>query len=811
MDGVSVTKAFTVSVARISQADADAVQNALAAKLETGFAAKGLRSYVTGEKLTPDKDGVYTISDDIQFPTTRDFGIDGKYYPVTIKSSDSSTIVPPDVNNAARVSVYRPLPGGSAKNVTLTVTITEKSSGIAASMSFDVAVQPLTQTEIDDEIDLMEQVKAHYFDGIKNGNTDPKAITTDLHAFQEAYLDSSKLTWVYNYTGRVNHGIIPTEIEGWEDLEQWRLFRSSNAAVITNENLLVTRQTESKAVTVTSYLSSETLGKYAAKYPNNADFQKLFYQPVRADLVVAGTAPTSDDPVAKKLTASFTLQSADSTWIPATTVSGLPEGSTVFDVFSQVLREKGYSFDARGSYVYAIMNPSGQKLSEFDEGKDSGWMYKVNGVLPSAYMAAYTLTGGENIVVFFTKDYTQEAGHMGDGSGSASSGGAKIEQKTVVSGNTATVAVSEESMANAIAAIQKSGEKMITVVPTDTGSAANISITIPKTAAKSVVDGTKAAVKIETGSGAVTIPNEALASIVKQASGDDVKISVEKKTAADISDKTIDTQNAVIAAITVASNGKAITTFDGERLTVSIPVDSSYTAGQSYKVIILSADGTKDTAAGTCVLKDGKLAVEVGTTHLSTFIVTKEKVPSHTFADVNANAWYRDAVDYATAKGLFSGYSDTVFGPEDAMTRAMLVTVLYRMEGGPAATGASAFTDVQAGQWYTDSIVWAASNKLVEGYDSGLFGTSDSITREQMATILYRYAAYKKYDTAQAGEAAKAFSDYAGISGFASQAMDWAVDAKLLQGSENKLMPQGPATRAQAAAILMRFCENRVK
>lgn len=507
------------------------------------------------------------------------------------------------------------------------------------------------------------------------------------------------------------------------------------------------------------------------------------------------------------------------TWIAENIVS-VPKDATVLDVLAKELSAGGYSWmnenvknGYNGNYIQSITTPGGVTLGEFTNGGFSGWMYTLNGTHPLLGVKQQYLKDGDTIVFHYTDDYTKEegSGNWGDGGGTTPSGGSRIEQKTVVSGNTATVAISESSITSAIAAIQKSGEKTITVVPTDTGSAANISITISKTAAKSVVDGTKAGIKVETGSGTVTIPNEALVSIVKQASGNDVKISVEKKTAADIPDETIDAQNAVIATITVASNGKAITTFGGERLTVGIPVDSGYTAGQSYKVIILSADGTKDPAAGTCVSKDGKLVVEVGTTHLSTFIVTKEKALSHTFADVSANVWYRDAVDYATAKGLFSGYSDTVFGPEDAMTRAMLVTVLYRMEGRPAVTGAPAFADVQAGQWYTGAVVWAAANKLAEGYGSGLFGANDSITREQLATILYRYAAYKKYDTAQAGEAVKAFSDYESISGFASQAMDWAVKAKLLQGSENRLMPQGPATRAQAAAILMRFCENSAK
>ena len=183
----------------------------------------------------------------------------------------------------------------------LTVKILDRPNGpqpgddlsamrVLASKEIKVTVQPLTQTEIDAEIALMAKVKAAYWDGIRNANTDQNNVTTDLHAFQECYLnDNGELTWVYDYKELKNHGIIPDELDNWYDLQIWRLFRSSNADVIAHENLLVTRQGDSKAVTITSYLSSETLGKYAEKYPQNADFQKLYQQPVTVDLVVTGT------------------------------------------------------------------------------------------------------------------------------------------------------------------------------------------------------------------------------------------------------------------------------------------------------------------------------------------------------------------------------------------------------------------------------------------------------------------------------------------------------------------------------------------
>lgn len=401
-------KAYTVTLAGLAESTAQSVREALLAKLEAGLASPGLTDQVTGEPLDSEN-----VVHDILFPTTRDFKIDGKYYPVTITSSNPDVIVAPDMNNAARVEVYRPMPGKDPVEVTLTITITEKSSGIAASKDIPVTVQPLIQTEIDAELALMEQVKAHYFDGIKGGNPAADAITADLDYFFEVYAgENGELVWIRSNADRVNHGIVPVPMNGWEQTEQWRLFRSSNPEVISHENLLVTRQNEHKAVTVTSYLSSETLGRYAERYPENAQLQKLYYQPVSVDLVVTGTAPTVSVPAEERLTVTFTLRGNGSFGFTQT-YRDLSEGTTVFEVFSRALTAHGYTYTAHGAYIEAITTPTGVTLSELDEGENSGWMYRINGAIPDAYMGARTLKNGDTIEVFYTGDFTHESGYMG--------------------------------------------------------------------------------------------------------------------------------------------------------------------------------------------------------------------------------------------------------------------------------------------------------------------------------------------------------------------------------------------------------------
>ena len=406
---ITVSKVFTVTV----KGQETTVRKGLQAKLDAGFAAYGgLRDAVTGQPLT-ERDGKYLAANDIHFPTTHDFGVDGKYTTVTITSSDADTIVPPDVDNAARVDVYRPLPGEAPKDVTVTVTLTDSDSGVAVSRDFVIAVQPLTQQEIDSELALMAEVKAHYFDGIRNANTDPNYITTDLHAFQEVHRSADgALVWTYDNADLTGSGIVPVAMDGWQTTERWRLFRSTNPAVISHENLLVTRATEHKAVTIVSELSSETLGKYAARYPDNADFQALSHQAVSARLIVAGTAPTSSEPQVTTSTVTFQLHTDTDVWIRPTIVYNQPEGTTAMDVFRQVLTANGYTYEAKGSYVQAITRPDGTRVAEFSKGQNSGWLFRVNDDFPDVAMDEYQLQDGDVIEVLFTADYLQEPGML---------------------------------------------------------------------------------------------------------------------------------------------------------------------------------------------------------------------------------------------------------------------------------------------------------------------------------------------------------------------------------------------------------------
>ena len=207
------------------------------------------------------------------------------------------------------------------------------------------------------------------------------------------------------------------------------------------------------------------------------------------------------------------------------------------------------------------------------------------------------------------------------------------------------------------------------------------------------------------------------------------------------------------------------------------------------------ADGTY-----TFVMPDGQVTVEV------TFL--QGEATDLPFSDVTESDWFYDAVTYAYENGLMDGVGMGLFAPNSETTRAQLVTILHRLAGQPAPSGDSGFSDVETGTWYTDAVAWAAQNGIVNGVSDTQFAPGDDITREQLAVILYRYATYQGYDVSQRADLS-GFVDAGTISTYAQEALSWANAQGLVLGFEDdSLRPQGNASRAQIAAVLMRFCQT---
>ncbi len=226
-------------------------------------------------------------------------------------------------------------------------------------------------------------------------------------------------------------------------------------------------------------------------------------------------------------------------------------------------------------------------------------------------------------------------------------------------------------------------------------------------------------------------------------------------------------------------------------------------------VLAHSWDGGKVTTEPTQTANGEKTFTcsSCGTTKTET--LQKLEKWENSFTDVSEGKWYYDAVKFAVTKELFKGTSATTFSPDGNMTRGMLVTVLWRLDGQSAPAGSNPFNDVPDEKWYTDAVVWAAENSIVGGVGGGRFDPDGNVTREQMAAILFRYAGKKGYDTDKRADLS-AYPDAKQISVFAKDAISWANAEGLINGSDGKLQPDGNATRAQVAAILMRYVSNIV-
>ena len=244
----------------------------------------------------------------------------------------------------------------------------------------------------------------------------------------------------------------------------------------------------------------------------------------------------------------------------------------------------------------------------------------------------------------------------------------------------------------------------------------------------------------------------------------------------------------------------------GSTVTVTVKPDEGYELDE-LTVTDKNGDSVKLTDKG-----DGKYTFQMPASKVTVeavFTAVEPEPEGLPFTDVTSGDWFYDAVAYVYDKGMMEGTTDTTFAPTMNLTRSMIAQVLYNLEERPEAPGAAGFPDVAAGAWYADAVNWAAARGIVKGYDTGAFGPEDSVTREQLAAILYRYAQAKGYDTTQGGMAVREFSDSASISDWAQTAMSWAVNAQVLSGKGNGVLdPQGTATRAEVAQMLMNFGEH---
>lgn len=439
---VSVTKIFEVTIPALS--DDELNQNLdMMSRILACYTADKLTDSATKQPID-----IYAVDGDIQLVIPSkvvtadelaklDYGKYWDYwnYKFTVTSSDTDVIE----INSFRAYVYRPLGENSSadKAVTLTVKMASKTNpNLFVTKDIDVTVKHLSRQELNDAMSLMDAAKEKYANGLLGNNADVYSIIDNLTPYQEIVWNSDKsdVNFIRTHSDIQGNGILVDTLPNWEEQEDWRLFRTSNKDLISNETLILNQTpAENTFVKISSVLTDEVFGKYYTKFQNDssydvealAKFKQLYKQPVSAYVMALGngnydevyaSTPTAQKAAVfsarlfsfkteldKPISVTFTLLGLNGeTLISKVTENSFTTGSMVFDVFKKVLSDNHMTYTAKGSYISSING-----LAEKDHGSGSGWMYTVGNVFVNSYMNGQELLGGEDIVVMYVTDYAK--------------------------------------------------------------------------------------------------------------------------------------------------------------------------------------------------------------------------------------------------------------------------------------------------------------------------------------------------------------------------------------------------------------------
>lgn len=809
----------------------------------------------TGEKID-----VNNVTTDIHFPTTSDMrkvfadnygaDFDGKYTPILITSSNESVVESLEAN-AARAWVYRPLPGQEDAKVTLTVKILSRPSGsgkdydnmqVLASKEIQITVPAMSQTEIDAAAAFMKKVCTEdvYWEGIRKANTARDSVTGDLWPFMEIVPDGDGYKFLRTSAESQWLGVKADDIDGWYNSEQYRCFRSSVPSVVAHEKLSVTKPQYNTHVKIDSVLTYVEYGKYYEKFssdPAYAQFKQFYKQPVSTVVTVIGTTGI-EDPSVEDIT--ITVNVTGSTFAPAfadltaaTYTCKSNAYQTAWDALESVLTSNSYTYTGSGNYVTGVTDPAGCRLYAGDpaHGEWSGWMYTVNGKMPMldattyATLDKYLLQANDRIDFYYVNCPTESGDHdwtentakrqeptcTADGSAfysCSTCGGTKTENLPATGhqyGEPAWTWIGYESAsATFICANDASHEETVaaavtsavTKEPTCTEDGLRTytaSVTFgEKNYTDTKTEGIKATGEHVWDNGVVTTEPTCTAKGVKTYTC--TKCSATKTEELNALGHNYETKR---TEPTCEKDGKEeeVCSHCGDvRFSRVLPA-----TGHSYRW----DPRTRRTVCENC----GKILDEGGNTRPIIPANPGKTDKNFPFTDVSKNDGCYDAVDYLYSKGIMNGTSSTKFSPNGELTRAMVVTILYRAQGEPAVHTSGSFKDVAAGCYYTEAVEWAAANNIVKGFTDGTFKPDKSVTREQLAAFLSRFA---QYNDAKIIEADGQLSTDAVVSGWARKNVEWAVAEGILTSVQARNAVQN-ATRAEVAMAIYTYLTKIAK
>ena len=809
----------------------------------------------TGEKID-----VNNVTTDIHFPTTSDMrsvfadnygaDFDGKYTPILITSSNESVVESLEAN-AARAWVYRPLPGQEDAKVTLTVKILSRPSGsgkdydnmqVLASKEIQITVPAMSQTEIDAAAAFMKKVCTEdvYWEGIRKANTARDNVTGDLWSFMEIVPDGDGYKFLRTSAESQWLGVKVDDIDGWYNSEQYRCFRSSVPSVVAHEKLSVTKPQYNTHVKIDSVLTYVEYGKYYEKFssdPAYAQFKQFYKQPVSTVVTVIGTTGI-EDPSVEDIT--ITVNVTGSTFAPAfadltaaTYTCKSNAYQTAWDALESVLTSNSYTYTGSGNYVTGVTDPAGCRLYAGDpaHGEWSGWMYTVNGKMPMldattyATLDKYLLQANDRINFYYVNCPTESGDHdwtentakrqeptcTADGSAfysCSTCGGTKTEKLPATghqygepawtwigyeSASATFTCANDASHEETVAAAVTSA---VTKEPTCTEDGLRTytaSVTFgEKNYTDTKTEGIKATGEHVWDNGVVTTEPTCTAKGVKTYTC--TKCSATKTEELNALGHNYETKRTEPTCEKDGKEEEVCSRCGDVRFSRVLPA-----TGHSYRW----DPRTRRTVCENC----GKILDEGGNTRPIIPANPGKTDKNFPFTDVSKNDGCYDAVDYLYSKGIMNGTSSTKFSPNGELTRAMVVTILYRAQGEPAVHTSGSFKDVAAGCYYTEAVEWAAANNIVKGFTDGTFKPDKSVTREQLAAFLSRFA---QYNDAKIIEADGQLSTDAVVSGWARKNVEWAVAEGILTSVQARNAVQN-ATRAEVAMAIYTYLTKIAK
>jgi len=809
----------------------------------------------TGAKID-----VNNVTTDIHFPTTSDMrsvfadnygaDFDGKYTPILITSSNESVVESLEAN-AARAWVYRPLPGQEDAKVTLTVKILSRPSGsgkdydnmrVLASKEIQITVPAMSQTEIDAAAAFMKKVCTEdvYWEGIRKANTARDNVTGDLWSFMEIVPDGDGYKFLRASAESQWLGVKVDDIDGWYNSEQYRCFRSSVPSVVAHEKLSVTKPQYNTHVKIDSVLTYVEYGKYYEKFssdPAYAQFKQFYKQPVSTVVTVIGTTGI-EDPSVEDIT--ITVNVTGSTFAPAfadltaaTYTCKSNAYQTAWDALESVLTSNSYTYTGSGNYVTGVTDPAGCRLYAGDpaHGEWSGWMYTVNGKMPMldattyATLDKYLLQANDRIDFYYVNCPTESGDHdwtentakrqeptcTADGSAfysCSTCGGTKTENLPATghqygepawtwigyeSASATFTCANDASHEETVAAAVTSA---VTKEPTCTEDGLRTytaSVTFgEKNYTDTKTEGIKATGEHVWDNGVVTTEPTCTAKGVKTYTC--TKCSATKTEELNALGHNYETKRTEPTCEKDGKEEEVCSRCGDVRFSRVLPA-----TGHSYRW----DPRTSRTVCENC----GKILDEGGNTRPIIPANPGKTDKNFPFTDVSKNDGCYDAVDYLYSKGIMNGTSSTKFSPNGELTRAMVVTILYRAQGEPAVHTSGSFKDVAAGCYYTEAVEWAAANNIVKGFTDGTFKPDKSVTREQLAAFLSRFA---QYNDAKIIEADGQLSTDAVVSGWARKNVEWAVAEGILTSVQARNAVQN-ATRAEVAMAIYTYLTKIAK